>query len=401
MQLITDRQRELLRAAGGKRQYRVDITDDAGAVLASTEPGFGLPIDLDPTTDELRFDGSQSVMRSWSPTLYDTSGDLVPTDAQDMLHPVAGRQVRAYWGLVDEKFNPSTRQVETTVDWFPVARLGILEVVIQRRAGIVTLQLECEDLSHRVRDAKWERPYAHGALRYDAFLDFILASRYPTAEIPRWAPDDGVVPRGVLGVDANGGDPLEDMAAGARRGPGLLLMDTEGRFFTREPPDPDTDTPVYTFSTKQFAQYRPNVGDITRRLGIKELSNIVVLEGDLPDSNGTDGQSIRVAAANTKANSPTRISGPLGYRVTRDRTTRAMSRSRMLATAKKQLAESQDAVEDLDFETFSAPIFDAFDLIYVEDPDTGTTDAHVVEEGSFAIAAGLMSIGTKSRRVRS
>lgn len=366
---------------------RLDVVDATrGSVLASTEAGAG-SVDIEILNgSRLSIDGSADIARTLSLQL--NAEELIPTEATDLFHPVAGNEVTLSIGV--RTWSADGTSAPTPVDFYwPQGVFAPFDVDIERTTEGITLSVECDDRASHVRDNPWGKPVLFPGGNYADQLSDMLSSRYKNADYS-WAVDDDTVPQVLVGLDTRN-DPLADMRAVARRAGRRLLVDVQGRFVTRQLPALDIADSVWTFDSS-------NLERLTRSMSLRETYNAVLLEVESPNpTNGIRG--FRVGAFDDRPNSPTRRAGPLGQRTLRERATKAMTVARAQRAVDARLLEVQGLQEERRVTAALNPALEEYDPVTIEDEATGTAGQSLLEQITWNLYERTQEITPKSRQV--
>lgn len=372
----------------------VEIVEASGAVVASNDPDT-LATRLYVTGGAVNVSGTAEVQRTCRLSLGDPTGELIPTTQSDLLHPLSGRRIRVRSGVrVHSRASLDDPIVITDHLW----DLGLFDLFgsdTTRDGNTLSLSVEADDLGSRVRDNAWPQGRYRARENVNARLTWIINQAFPEAEY-HWSPTSVVAPNKWFGIDGRN-DRLADLRATANRAAKRLIVDAKGTFTTVDVVDPNDVAPVWTFSSQSdYSLMR-----VQRELSRRDTYNVVVLDCQSPETPDTgEERNFRVYAKDSNPKSPTWIGGPLGRRTWRERVTKPMKEVDAQAAVNARLRAMRRTSESVSFTSLVVPALEAFDVIALDDPETGTTDNHLLESFTWDYNSGVSSAQTQSRRVR-
>lgn len=393
MQVVTAEQKAALQNPSTTRLVWVDITEPNGTIAASTEPGQG--IQLYRSGGSVQVNGEAEIQRTFRGQFIDPDGTLSPSTATDLLHPLSGRRVRVRAGIRTWSRPTLEDELTYTDHLWAMGIFDLFSADIDRQGDSISISVEADDLGSRVRDNAWPEGRYKARENVNARLTWVLQQADPAADFD-WAPTDVIAPNRWYGIDGRN-DRLADLRALARRAAYRLIVNASGVWTTVPIVDPDDAVPVWTFDTTNAY----NLTSVSRQLSRRDTYNVVVLDVQSPETPDTgEARNFRVYAKVSDPANPAWIGGPLRRRTLRESATKPMKQADAQAMVNARLRDVRRTTETVSFGGLLVPTLEAYDVVQLNDPQTGTTDNHLLEGFTFNFDSGVVDAQTSARRVR-
>ena len=252
---------------------------------------------LQPTQGNVRVDRENDIRRRCTVELVDPTGNLTPSDASDLIHPLSNNRLRLFRGV---------KLPNGTEEMVSLGVFDIFDSTIDDSGERVTINLVGFDLSKSVQRARLLNNYVVPVgERYDLAIRSLLSYQVPTLSfnIPTI---NFLTPPLVFGSNGNqpGGDPWKYASEMAQAVGYDIYFDIQGVVNMTPIPNPATDPVVWNYSEGEDSMLLY----VDKKLSKEEVFNQVVVTGD----NSFSDELIRAEAKDTNPNSPTYIFGPYG-----------------------------------------------------------------------------------------
>jgi hypothetical protein len=304
--------------------------------------------------------------------IQDPTGELVPTELEDMLQPFSGHQLQVYRGI---KWRDGTEEL------FPLGRFYPDNPKIDDKGDSLEISIDAYDPSKLISRLRWTFPYGvpSGGKVGDVIRD-MLESRLPGLQY-NFQPTNATVPGATLGTSADN-DPWDDAVKIARADGMDLYFDAAGVVTLRRIPDPDQDTVVRVFTDDEnsvVTSFRRETDSSTLYTGV-----IVYSEGSEID------QPIRVEVWRENAFVKIPYFFPTGLIQTEEQAI-ATGQSLLRRVGKPELSVTLTAVPD--------PRLEDGDVVRVKRERSKLDDTFVVSGIDMPLdAESEMSVTTDKRR---
>ena len=331
-----------------------------------------------PVSGSVTVDARRAIRRTCSLTLVDYDGTITPLTSSALLAP-GNNELRVY-----RTVSSVSRTVEAALGVFTIT-----DVSLDASDSGVTIDLECEDRSREVADAKWRSPkkLTSGANVATALTDLLTDARIlpsstlAIATTTRTVPSTHAITLGI-GTNANPWADIETVALAA----GFEVYFDEAGTFVADAhpafgPSLTRDDAVVIFE----AGSRSTLLGARRSLSASGVSNVVrvVAEGSgIPLDSGAVPAG---EASDTDTKSPTNVTD-LGERVVEISTPMVATSADAAAIAALLLPARVGWPVEL--EVIPNPSLDARDIIWLTDPRIGVDSAVVIDALNIPLDAG-------------
>jgi hypothetical protein len=337
------------------------LTDSAGGTLATLQP-VGGQVDVDET---------RPVRRTCQLRLVDPTGALVPADAADLLHPLAGNELRLSRGV----------QLPAGPELAPVGVFRLSKPVIRDGPDGLTIDVQGSDRARVIQRAPYTDPYqvAAGTPGPTALQD-LFTSRWPAAAAPlrfNLAPSGYVTPQLTFGV-GSGNDPLADAASIALGMGQEVFFDPAGVVTSRPITDPNT----MAVAIRWIEGSGCTVVELERDLDDQDNYNGVILDV----SNSDNTTALHSEAWDTDPDSPTYYLGPLGRRPLFLTDATVSSQAQADAATAAKLLTVLGATEEVTVTAVTNPAIDAGDIAHI-------TRARAKLDATYAVRSLTIPLG--------
>lgn len=358
--------------ASHKTATRAEVLDN-GAVVAT----------LNPVSGGVDIDDNQSCRRSFTATLADPTGALVPATAADLLHPSSGNEIRLYRGVT---FADATTEL-ATLGTFRIGRPKITDA-----GSSLSIELRGQDRAKKVQRARWTDTYvvASGTNVGTAIAE-LLATRVPGLDYTNFAVTSYTTPRVVFG-ESTENDPWRD-AQGLAAAIGYeLFFDPSGNPVLRSVPDADTAPLTFTYAEGASA----HLLRLEREIDAERTYNGVIVIGE-----GTGlAAPVRAEAWDTDPASPTYYEGDYGrhpYFLTSPFIT---TTGQAQAAADGRLRQVLGTTEHVRFDGLVNPAHDAGDLVRLVRARARVDSFHLLSSLNVPLGPEeTMAATTRERRI--
>lgn len=340
--------------------------------------------ELQVSDGNVNVDKRSSNRRRCDVTLHTTS--LVPTDVDDVLHPVANRELRLYRGIAYD-----TDDVELV----PLGRFGIEDVDVEDTGEELSIRVKGFDKSKDVQRRRFTGAYviARGTNYAVAIRELIntvmpgLTYNFPVV--------DFVTPQMVFGLDgwSGGGDVWEKASEMAASIGMELFFDANGALVLRPEPDPTVDPVVAEYEEGP----KSTLLHVSRGISRENVYNHVVAYGG---QNSDADTPVRVDAYDNNPSSPTYYLGPFGDVPFFFRSTFVLTTAQAQAVADAQLRKLLGTPETIQFISIVNPAHEVGDSVRVRRDRVGVNAVHVLDKLNIPLKFNVsMNASARERRV--
>lgn len=321
------------------------------------------------------------VSRSVSVELLDVDGSLVPLAADDLLDPLARRELRVSRGI---RYGPGDDEL------LPAGVFVLEKADVDEGTAGTTITVAGRDRSVRVAGNKWSAPYTIAAgTNVGVAIQALIEDRVPGVFTYAFSAT-AVVTSGSVTYEANA-DPWQ---AAQRLAEGIgyeLLFDPEGVCTLRPVPDPDdVSVPV---AQRFVGASSPRVAALTRSIDGTSPVNGIRVVSEAPWLLFP----IRAEAWDDDPDSPT-SRARIGEWPLEWRSPTIFSQAAADAAAAARLRIEGGVEEQLGWSSIPNPALGAGDVIELEAASVGGTIRAVVETLTIPLTAGGAMAGTTRRR---
>lgn len=320
-------------------------------------------------------DRQARIRREANLRLADSTGLLTPTDANDLLHPASGSEVRLWHGL---------RLDDGTEEYVPVGTFRIVAPKVTRGPRGLQIELQGKDRARTVQRARFTDFYrVPSGTNYATAISNILTSRIPTITTSFTTV---TYQTGELLFEA-GDDPWEAAVDMAQAVGMELYVDPLGVFVLRPEPNPAGDPVV--------ARYTEGTGGgllaIQKILDDEGTYNHTIVTGEKTENT----VPVRAEALDINPSSPTYVYGPYGdvptFFVSKMVTTTAQAQAAADALLRRKLA----TLETVDAAVVANPAHEGGDVVYLESARLGVADNYVTDRFELPFGPGPAALSSR------
>jgi len=251
---------------------------------------------LEPTVGNVTVDRDNNIRRRCTVELVDPTGELTPSDASDLLHPLANNRLRLFRGV---KLPGGDELVSLGV-------FDIFDSIIDDNGDRLVIKITGFDLSKSVSRTRLLRNYnVPIGENFDLAIRDLLSFKVPTLSfnlpsIPHLTPPLVFGASGDLG----GGDPWKYATEMAESVGHDIYFDIQGVVNMSPVPNPEVDPVVWEYieGEKSMLLY------VEKRMSKDDVFNHVIVTGENTDLD----EPVRAEAIDDDPNSPTYYNGPFG-----------------------------------------------------------------------------------------
>ena len=355
---------------------------DGGAVIADTT--LESDTELLVTDGDVRVVRKSDVRRSFDATFVDGgTGALIPLAADDLLDPLAQREMRLWRGI---GYDDGTTEL-VSVGVFVIETAQVTE----RADSGITIDVGGRDRSVRVSSNPWASPYTIatgtniGTAIQALIEDRVGADAFLFAFTPT-----SVVTSGPVTFDTKANPWVE--ARRLAEGIGYeLAFDRDGVCTLKPVPDLEADPVAWDFSAVPSTRLR----GLRRRIDATKLVNGVIVQSEAPWLLFP----VQGEAWDDNPLSPTRRAR-IGERPMRVRLATVFTQAAATAAAEALLLDEVGVEEQLSFEAVPHPALDVSQVVQLSSEATGGLVRAITETLTVPLSAdGKMAGTTRRRRV--
>jgi hypothetical protein len=363
--------------------FKIDITDSAGVIQASTEDG-----NIVCMSGRVTIDRQATTRRSGSLQFSDIDGNTVPKTlsvitSRELFNPLSFFEFRPYRGL---------QLSSGDMEWKPQGVFTISDLGVKQRGEELTLDVTMHDRSMLVSDNKWTAPYNISKnTNYATAIQGIITNRAkgftPTFNFEETS---SVTPPMSFGPSDDPWEAAEKLAEAI----GMeLFFDEQGVLVLRTIPDPAI-MPVSKYLKED--ENGVVVGEIDRTLNKREARSGVIVRGSAP-------WMIYPVSASVWDEDPLSATyryGPMGE-VPEQIEDAAVTNSTMaLTAATAKFNKIVGVLEDISFGMLVDPRLDASDIIEIDQPRAGVSGKFVIDSLEMPLEPEQTLTGKSRRRRR-
>ena len=247
--------------------YRFDVLDEAGTVLATLTPA---------AEDDSGVLGGQVTCSAeairWTGSIMVTGDDLVPVRAGDLLHPLTYNRVKP-WIRV--------RLADATFAEIPCAPMYVDAMPSLADSGLtpgVEATLQLSDAVALIKRAGWRAPMRLGGYACHAAIEAIAQEVAPWLTVIVTAPAAPTTLPAEYDVGEPGGDPWADVETICEAGNLVAYVDRDGALRVEERP---TTTAVRWSFLENDSDCL--MIDLTADVDLADLENVIAVQSDSED----------------------------------------------------------------------------------------------------------------------
>lgn len=361
MYAITDRFKRAIKRSHTISTH-VEVLDQNWAVLHN---------DLYVTQGNASVNSKNANRRSCSVTVVDPTGELTPSEATDLLHPISGNRFRLWRGI---QYAPRDTE-EVSLGVFDIYDSDTID-----SGENMTTQLRGFDFSKRIQRARLESNYKVDAgTNYGTAIEDLVRFAWPGVETS-FATVTAVAPDLVFGAsgDQVGGDPwkyAQEMAASIGH---EIFFDIQGYCILR--PVPGSDDPiVWEYAEGDDAMLL----HLTRRIRIENTFNKIIATGE----NSASDNPVRGEAIDNDPNSPTYYGGPYGEVPGFFRSSYIRTQEQATEAAEARLRQVKGATESVQVTATPNPAHEAGDVVQVTRANSKIDSRFVIDSFNVNLSA--------------
>lgn len=330
----------------------------------------GVTLVVDPSGSQVVVDRTQQIKRTASLTLIDPTGNLTPSDAKSLLHPLSGNELTVAMGI---EYDDGTQET------VPQGVFGIKASQVDDTAagGDLAITVTGADRSYRMSRAKLTNAYPLNAgdnLGTD--IQALLSSRVPSTvfnfqAVPYTLPTSLAL--------SPGDDPWFQAQALAAGGGCVADFDVSGAACLKPYPDP-TVTPV------SWVYQEGSQCTVTK--GSRLLTNVGVFNHTVRDGVDANGNPFRGEAMDTNPASATYWLGPYGDVPDYQTSNLWTSQAQAQAVAQADLLAALGSSEAVTLSMFTNPALQDGDVIQVVRGRLHVSSYYVIDTLTLPFSSG-------------
>lgn len=313
--------------------------------------------------------------------------NLTPKDANDLLHPLSGHELKLYRGVHINK--------EDRDELVPLGVFQLEDADIDDSGEAVNVNIKGFDRSKKIERQRYIEPYfvAEGENYADAILDLI--NFVEPGLVYNFMNTTRETPPMIFGTGgwSGGGNPWKDAVKMAESLGAELFFNSEGICVLRPEPDPATDPIVWEYEEGE----ENTILYIARGLTREEVFNHVIAYGA-----NSSTEPIRVEAVDDDPDSPTYIDGPFGDVPTFYRSTMLLTVDQAQDAADAKLRSVLGTPEQARFNSIVNPAHELGDVITITRDRIGMNESrHVLDKISIPLTTSTpLNAACREKRVQ-